>query len=370
MHQYDHGGDVYGADRPALDFSISLNPMGPPPGVLGAARAAVLDWNRYPDPKCRALRQAAARRDRALEEFFLFGNGASDLIDRFLRALRPRRALLLAPTFSEYRRGLEGIGCEIEEFFLDKENDFTVLKSILNAVRPGVDLVFLCDPNNPTGRRMEPDLLQAILGRCRAAGTFLAVDQCFLELTEGDPNALVSQLTGGGLLLLRALTKSYALAGLRLGYCLCGDRALLERMEGLGSPWPVSAPAQAAGGCAFRDFPDWPKRSFLLSAGGAGQADPGFGGPGPLGVPQRRQLSSVPGAHRPGGAAAPGEEYFDSGLRQLLRPGAGVVSDRDSRRGGEYPPAPGAGAAVVKSVTLLTAFSHRKRWLRKPRRRS
>ena len=260
MHQYDHGGDVYGADRPALDFSISLNPMGPPPEVLEAARAAVLDWNRYPDPKCRALRQAAARRDGVPEELLLFGNGASDLIDRFLRALRPRRALLLAPTFSEYRRGLEGIGCEIEEFFLDKENGFTVSEGILNAVRPGVDLVFLCDPNNPTGRRMEPELLRVLLDRCRAAGTFLAVDQCFLELTEGDPNALVSQLTGGGLLLLRALTKSCALAGLRLGYCLCGDRALLERMEGLGSPWPVSSPAQAAGECAFRNFPDWPKR--------------------------------------------------------------------------------------------------------------
>lgn len=262
MHQYDHGGDVYGAERPALDFSISLNPMGPPPGVLEAARAAVLDWNRYPDPKCRALRQAAARRDGVPEEFLLFGNGASDLIDRFLRALRPRRALLLAPTFSEYHRGLERIGCEIEELFLDKGNGFTVSENVLNAVRPGVDLVFLCDPNNPTGRRMEPELLQALLDRCREAGAFLAVDQCFLELTEGDPNALVSQLTGGGLLLLRALTKSYALAGLRLGYCLCGDRPLLERMEGVGSPWPVSSPAQAAGECALRDFPDWPKRSL------------------------------------------------------------------------------------------------------------
>ena len=260
MHQYDHGGDVYGADRPALDFSISLNPMGPPPGVLEAARAAVLDWNRYPDPKCRALRQAAAMRDGVPEEFLLFGNGASDLIDRFLRTLRPRRALLPAPTFSEYRRGLEGIGCEIEEFFLDKENSFTVSEDILNAVRPGVDLVFLCDPNNPTGRRMEPELLRALLDRCREAGAFLAVDQCFLELTEGDQNALASELAGGGLFLLRALTKSCALAGLRLGYCLCGDEALLERMEGLGSPWPVSAPAQAAGVCAFRDFPDWPKR--------------------------------------------------------------------------------------------------------------
>ena len=262
MHRYDHGGDVYGADRPALDFSISLNPMGPPPGVLEAAQAAVLEWNRYPDPKCRALRQAAARRDGAPEEFLLFGNGASDLIDRFLRALRPRRALLPAPTFSEYRRGLEKIGCEIEELFLDKENNFTITGDILKAVQSGVDLVFLCDPNNPTGRRMEPEFLRAFLDRCREAGTCLAVDQCFLELTEGDTDSLVSEVAGGGLFLLRALTKSYALAGLRLGYCLCGDRALLERMEELGSPWPVSAPAQAAGVCAFRDFPDWPKRSL------------------------------------------------------------------------------------------------------------
>lgn len=262
MHRYDHGGDVYGADRPALDFSISLNPMGPPPGVLEAAQAAVLEWNRYPDPKCRALRQAAARRDGAPEEFLLFGNGASDLIDRFLRALRPRRALLPAPTFSEYRRGLEKIGCEIEELFLDKENNFTITGDILKAVQSGVDLVFLCDPNNPTGRRMEPEFLRALLDRCREAGACLAVDQCFLELTEGDSDSLVSEVAGGGLFLLRALTKSYALAGLRLGYCLCGDRALLERMEELGSPWPVSAPAQAAGVCAFRDFPCWPERSL------------------------------------------------------------------------------------------------------------
>lgn len=257
MHQYDHGGDVYGAACPVLDFSISLNPMGPPPGVLEAARAAVLDWNHYPDPRCRAFTRAAAQREGVPEEYLLFGNGASDLIDRFLRALKPRQVLLLAPTFSEYRRVLETLGCGILEYFLGKEDGFSVSDTILEAIRPGVDLVFLCDPNNPTGRRMEPELLQALLDRCRAAGAFLAVDQCFLELTEGDPNALVSQLEGGGLLLLRALTKSYALAGLRLGYCLCGDRALLERMEGLGSPWPVSAPAQAAGETAFRDFPDW-----------------------------------------------------------------------------------------------------------------
>ena len=129
MHQYDHGGDVYGADRPALDFSISLNPMGPPPGVLGAARAAVLDWNRYPDPKCRALRQAAARRDRAPEEFFLFGNGASDLIDRFLRALRPRRALLLAPTSPSTAGDWRGSAVKSRSFFLTRGKTLRYLRA-------------------------------------------------------------------------------------------------------------------------------------------------------------------------------------------------------------------------------------------------
>lgn len=266
MEQYDHGGDIYGPNPPVLDFSISLNPFGPPRKVLEAAREAVLDWDRYPDPRCRGLRAAAAARYGVPEEVLLFGNGASDLIDRFLLSLRPETAILLAPTFSEYRRVLEGLGCQVKEHLLLREREFAAADRLLDAIRPGVDLVFLCDPNNPTGRRMEPELLQEVLERCRAVGAVLAVDQCFLELSEGDPDALVGELERGGLMLFRALTKSYALAGLRLGYCLCAHRELLEKMERLGPPWPVSVPAQAAGETALREFPDWPRRSLPLLA--------------------------------------------------------------------------------------------------------
>ena len=76
MQKYAHGGDVYGQLDPALDFSISLNPMGPPPQVLEAAQSALWDWNRYPDPRCRALRRTAAQREGVPEKFLLFGNGA------------------------------------------------------------------------------------------------------------------------------------------------------------------------------------------------------------------------------------------------------------------------------------------------------
>ena len=192
----------------------------------------------------------------------LWGNGCADLIDRFALSLRPKKAILLAPTFGEYRRALEGVDCQIEEVHLSQENGFVPDEALLEAIVPGVELVFLCDPNNPTGRLMDEILLHQVLSRCRQVGAMLAVDQCFLELTAARPDRLTDQLAGGNLILFRALTKSYALAGLRLGYCLCGDRALLEQMAHILQPWPVSIPAQAAGECALQSFPRWPFTCF------------------------------------------------------------------------------------------------------------
>ena len=145
---------------------------------------------------------------------------------------------------------------------LEERTGFLPGEDLLEAIVPGVELVFLCDPNNPTGRLMEEELLYQILARCRQVGAMLAVDQCFLELTAARPARLTDQLAGGNLILFRALTKSYALAGLRLGYCLCGDRALLEQMARILQPWPVSIPAQIAGECALQSFPRWPFTCF------------------------------------------------------------------------------------------------------------
>lgn len=261
MERINHGGDVYGGNAGLLDFSVCLNPAGAPQAVLEAAQEGVLRQG-YPDPQSRELVRAAARRDGVEERMVLWGNGCADLIDRFALSLRPKKAILLAPTFGEYRRALEGAGCQIQEVFLSRENGFVPDETLLKAIVPGVDLVFLCDPNNPTGRLMDEGLLNQVLLRCRQVGAMLAVDQCFLELTAARPDRLVNQLAGGNLILFRALTKSYALAGLRLGYCLCGDRPLLERMAGILQPWPVSIPAQMAGETAFQSFPRWPFECF------------------------------------------------------------------------------------------------------------
>ncbi len=257
---YTHGGDVFALGEPVLDFSISLNPLGMPPCAVEAARESLLVPAHYPDPCCRDLVRAIARRDGVEEGQVLCGNGASDLIDRLVRAVGPERALVAAPAFTEYEKFLKINHCKVDFHFTQERENFTLTERVLGEITADTGLVFLCDPGSPGGALLEGDLLRAVLARCRAVGALLAMDQCFLELTRADPRRLADELPGGGLVLLRALTKSFAMAGLRVGYCLSGERGLLERMEALSQPWAVSVPAQAAAAAALEGAPDWPSR--------------------------------------------------------------------------------------------------------------
>ena len=271
MPTYTHGGDIWAYSRPMLDFSANLHPLGMPPAVAEAARSAVADAVHYPDPLCRALRGAIARRDGVPPEQVLCGGGAADLIVRLCLALRPRSALVTAPTFSEYEEGLRLTGCGVRRHLLLPEGQFDLTDAILPEIREGLDVLFLCNPNNPTGRLIDPDLLREICRRCSQTGTRLVVDECFLELTEGDGAAGLLR-ENPHLFLLRAFTKTYAIPGLRLGYGLCTDLDLLDRMSRAGQPWGVSTVAQAAGvaACALRDWPEQcrallrEQRPFLL----------------------------------------------------------------------------------------------------------
>ena len=238
-----HGGDIY--RRPVrLDFSVNTNPLGTPPAVVRAVEESAGELDRYPDPSCRALVGALAEYEDVPERFILCGGGAAELIFSYCAALRPRSALELAPTFSEYAAALQAVGCRVERYALTEE------------------AIFLCTPNNPTGRLADPDLLAAVCGICRRRGLRLFVDECFLELSDGGRGASLAGWLERfpGLFLLRAFTKSYAMAGLRLGYCLCADGALLEAMGALTQPWNVSLPAQAAGLAALGER-DWPEKA-------------------------------------------------------------------------------------------------------------
>ena len=254
-----HGGDWAGYrarfGHDALDFSANVSPLGLPQGVADAIVAALPTADRYPDPLCRELRTALSRAEQLPEPWILCGNGAADLIYRLVGALKPRRALLPAPTFAEYAAALESVGCEVKRKTLHEADNFAVTEAFVQAVNQSIDLVFLCQPNNPTGQITPPELVQRLMRRCADCGAVLVVDECFLDFLQQRDALTAKPLlqAAPNLVILKAFTKLYAMAGVRLGYALCANTALLAKMQAAGQPWGVSSLAQAAGAAALRE---------------------------------------------------------------------------------------------------------------------
>ena len=183
-----HGGDwagfaaEYGAMP--LDFSANVSPLGVPDGVRRAIEQAAAQADRYPDPLCRDLCRAIAQKETVPPEHVLCGNGAADLIFRAVLARKPRKALVTAPSFAEYAAALETVDCETMRYALKEERDFRLEEDFLQAITPDVDMVFLCQPNNPTGLTSSRKLLLHIAARCRDCGALLVLDECFTDFLD------------------------------------------------------------------------------------------------------------------------------------------------------------------------------------------
>ena len=251
--QNPHGGDVYGK-KMFCDFSANINPLGTPESVKSAMRRALESAHMYPDPYCRDLIRAISEHEGLPREYVLCGNGGAELIYSYCAALRPALALEPCPTFSEYSLAIAAGGGEVRRFPLLKAKNFTLDADFLTEIeRIRPDAVFLCSPNNPTGRLISPELTGEILHLCRKTGARLFMDESFLDLSSGE-SAKKFLASYPELFILKAFTKSFALAGVRLGYGLCSDSALLEKMSRTVQPWNVSGIAQAAGVAAMKEY--------------------------------------------------------------------------------------------------------------------
>ncbi len=266
--QYGHGGDIY-RNPVTYDFSINVNPLGMPERVKQILKASVDGWCAYPDPECKELVDALSRYHQIPSEWILCGNGAADLIYRLVWAIRPHRALIASPTFSEYGRALEGMGCQADVFSMREEEDFRLnVKQFADMVTKETDLVFLCNPNNPNGLLVSRQDVLHLADVCRRMDAYLVVDECFCGLLERpDEYSVISSLEGRTeLVVLRAFTKTYAMAGLRLGYVACENRGLLERMGRYCQPWNISIPAQQAGVAALAETGYLAKAREMIAA--------------------------------------------------------------------------------------------------------
>ena len=297
----DHGGDWYSfweefGSEP-LDFSANVSPLGLPESARDAARRVLCESARYPDPFCRALREAIAKEYRVPVEWIFCGNGAADIIYRIAYAARPRRALLLAPCFAEYERALRRAGAEVDFYFPDalskgrnKKGSASELETavvpdspamlaqgfritdvsrFLRHIHPDTDMIMLGEPNNPTGLCTDRTVLTEIADYCEARGIRLVLDECFMDfvsdgkerswfhrwglLQEEGKAKLREPIRYRNVCVIRAFTKFYGMAGLRLGWCAIPDREFLGEVILAGPPWSVSCAAQAAGIAVFGD---------------------------------------------------------------------------------------------------------------------
>lgn len=247
-----HGGDIY-RNKVNIDFSVNVNPLGIPEGVKQALKDSVEDCLHYPDPQAVKLREALADYSGVPADWILCGNGASELFLAAVHAIRPKRALLPVPSFYGYFYALAAMETEVVIFPLALEQNFTVTKDLCDDLTDDIDMLFLADPNNPTGQRLASDVLQEILTACRKHHIIVILDQCFAELS-GQQCHISQELTGyENVVVVRAFTKQFAMAGVRLGYGICSNEGLRRQIQRQLPEWNVSIPAQQAGIAACRE---------------------------------------------------------------------------------------------------------------------
>lgn len=256
---FGHGGTVYAAARylgvtlgEILDFSASINPLGPPPGVREAVMTAFDQIGHYPDPDATELREALARRHGIMLSEVCPTNGSTELIHLLPRLITGGRALIVAPPFSEYALSLVKSGWEVHYFFLEPGNGFSLsLFKLAERLTDGFDLLILANPGNPTGALIPLPEITELLELCSISGTVPVIDEAFMDFCE-EESAISAVISNGRGLVSRSLTKFYALPGLRLGYAVAAA-GVIKRLAGLVPPWSVGTLAQAAGVAAVAD---------------------------------------------------------------------------------------------------------------------
>lgn len=257
-----HGGDIY-RNKVNIDFSVNVNPLGMPEGVKQALKDSVEDCLHYPDPQSVKLREALADYAAVPVDWMFCGNGASELFMAMVHAFHPRRALVPVPSFYGYFHALAAMETDVVTFPLIREKDFAVTKDLCDVLTDDIDILFLANPNNPTGQRIAPDVLQDILTVCKRHHIIVILDQCFAELS-GQQCHISPELTGyDNVVVVRAFTKLFAMAGVRLGYGICSNESLRRQVKRQLPEWNVSIPAQQAGIAACREQ-DYMVRSLAL----------------------------------------------------------------------------------------------------------
>lgn len=239
-----------------ISFSANVNPLGISP-LLRQTLAKRLDAiTTYPDREYTALRKSIGRYAKTDFQNIIVGNGSTELISLFIQIEHPKKALIVGPTYSEYEREISLGGGTSLYFPLQESEDFMLnwdeLKMQLNEQ---IDLLVICNPNNPTGTAITQKEMRKILDCCKQHDIFVMIDETYVEFALQSDKITSIPLTESynNLIILRGISKFFAAPGLRLGYAITGDADLLKAMNTRKNPWTINSLAEIAGTLMFAD---------------------------------------------------------------------------------------------------------------------
>lgn len=234
------------APEKIIDFSVNLNPMGPPESVTELLKNRLSIIGRYPDTESRCIRSKLADRMGLVNENIIVGNGSNELIYLFFRAYAKSSVLIVHPTYSEYEKGAKIGGAKVSEFILKWQDGFSFDIEKLIQTADKYDFVLLCNPNNPTGHLIKKEMIIELLSS--APQTSFIVDEAFIDFVDDRIEYEMTRhiMQFHNLIVLRSMTKFFAIPGLRLGY-LVADARIIERLNQIREPWSVNVLAQLAG---------------------------------------------------------------------------------------------------------------------------
>lgn len=259
--RFEHGGNLRQAMRNGataqnlLDFSANINPLGLSPSVRSAIEENISDIIHYPDAQGVDLKEAISKAYNIQVPEITLGNGAVELIYVLCHVLRPQRVFIPAPTFSEYERAARAVGAQIHHHMLSSEKEFHLDLSNFSQELRENDMVFIGNPNNPTGTLLDVSEIENIVKAAKELHAFVIVDESFLDFLEDRKAYTAKHLIGtyDNLLVLHSLTKFYAIPGLRLGFSVT-NATLTRRLHAAKDPWNVNSLSHCAGIAALKDL--------------------------------------------------------------------------------------------------------------------
>lgn len=238
-----------------IDFSANINFLGPPDIILEEIKRNVAGIQNYPEANAKRIKNLIADFHQLSPEKVTVGSGASELIYQLTKVILPQKVLIVEPTFSEYELAAKSMGSVVEKFSLKEENDFNIEAAELIAeLAEDIDLLFICNPNNPTASILNLNEVEQILAAAAEKDILLLLDEAFIDFLPAAEDYTAVDLLNKypNLIILRSLTKLFALPGLRLGYTLAAENISFD-LEKKRDPWSVNYFAQLAAEIIFSD---------------------------------------------------------------------------------------------------------------------